>query len=185
MANENFSTNLRTVCNENISVAHVCRKMEINRQQFNKYLSGQIYPSKYNLNKICQYFQFSEEELNLESGQFAQITPKNLQSEPHSERSELENIISSIPSQNKDLSRYEGYYFSHFHSSGYPGYIIRSLIHIYNYKNKFYSTSIEHLWDKENGDTQRKRFKYEGAVFYLRDRIFITEVETLTNTKTM
>ena len=131
MANENFSTNLRSVCNEQISVAHVCRKMEINRQQFNKYLSGQIYPSKHNLNKICQYFQFSEEELNLESGQFAQITPKNLQSEPHSERSELENIISSIPSQNKDLSRYEGYYFSHFHSSGYPGYIIRSLIHIY------------------------------------------------------
>jgi transcriptional regulator with XRE-family HTH domain len=181
MANENFSTNLRTVCNENISVAHVCRKMEINRQQFNKYLSGQIYPSKYNLNKICQYFQFSEEELNLESGQFAQISPKNLQSESNSERSEMENIISSIPSQNKDLSRYEGYYFSHFHSSGYPGYIIRSLIHIYNYKNKFYSTSIEHLWDKENGETQRKRFKYEGAVFYLRDRIFITEVEILTN----
>ena len=153
MANENFSTNLRTACNEKISVAHVCRKMEINRQQFNKYLSGQIYPSKYNLNKICQYFQFSEDELNLESGQFTQITPKNLQLERHSERSELENIISSIPSQNKDLSRYEGYYFSHFHSSGYPGYIIRSLIHIYNYKNKFYSTSIEHLWDKENGDT--------------------------------
>ena len=107
MANENFSTNLRTVCNENISVAHVCRKMEINRQQFNKYLSGQIYPSKYNLNKICQYFQFSEEELNLESGQFAQILHKNIQSEAHSERSELEKIISSIPSQNKDLSRYE------------------------------------------------------------------------------
>ena len=181
MANENFSTNLRTVCNEKISVAHVCRKMEINRQQFNKYLSGQIYPSKYNLNKICQYFQFSEEEFNLESDQFAQITPKNLQSESQSERSELENIIDSIPSDNKSLSRYEGYYFNHFLSSGFPGYLIRSLIHIYQYKNKFYSTSIEHLWDKENGDTQRNRFKYKGAVFYLADRIFITELETLTN----
>ena len=181
MANKNFSTNLRTVCNEKISVAHVCRKMEINRQQFNKYLSGQIYHSKYNLNKICQYFQFSEEEFNLESDQFAQITPKNLQSESHSERSELENIIDSIPSDNKSLSRYEGYYFNYFLSSGFPGYLIRSLIHIYQYKNKFYSTSIEHLWDKENGDTQRNRFKYKGAVFYLADRIFITELETLTN----
>ena len=28
MANENFSTNLRTACNEKISVAHVCRKMD-------------------------------------------------------------------------------------------------------------------------------------------------------------
>jgi transcriptional regulator with XRE-family HTH domain len=181
MPHENFSINLRIVCDKQISVAHVCRKMEINRQQFNKYLSGQIYPSKYNLNKICQYFQFSEEELNLKPSKFRQITPKSLQSESNSEKNELEKIIDLIPSQNKDLSRYEGYYFSHFHSSGYPGYIIRSLIHIYNYKNKFYSTSIEHLWDKENGDTQRKRFKYEGAVFYLRDRIFITEVETLTN----
>ena len=50
MPHENFSINLRIVCDEQISVAHVCRKMEINRQQFNKYLSGQIYPSKFNLN---------------------------------------------------------------------------------------------------------------------------------------
>ena len=46
MSQENFSINLRIICDQQISVAHICRKMEINRQQFNKYLSGQIYPSK-------------------------------------------------------------------------------------------------------------------------------------------
>ena len=181
MSHENFSINLRIVCDQQISVAHICRKMEMNRQQFNKYLSGQIYPSKHNLNIICQYFQLSEEQFNLKSSEFPQIIPKSFQSESNPEKSELEKIIDSMPSQSKDLSRYEGYYYSHFHSLGFPGYIIRSLIHIYQYENKFYSTSIEHLWDKENGDTHRNRFKYKGAVFYLGDRIFITEVETLTN----
>ena len=181
MPHENFSNNLRIVCDKQISVAHVCRKMEINRQQFNKYLSGQIYPSKFNLNKICQYFQLSEEEFNLKSSEFRQIAPKSLQSESNLEKIELNNIIDSISSHSKDLSRYEGYYYSYFHSPEFPGYINRSLIHIYQYENKFYSTSIEHLWDKENGDTHRNRFKYKGAVFYLGDRIFITEVETLTH----
>ena len=54
MANENFSTNLRSICNEQISVAHVCRKMEINRQQFNKYLSGQIYRQAYGDEKFVR-----------------------------------------------------------------------------------------------------------------------------------
>ena len=181
MPHENFSNSLRIVCDKQISVAHVCRKMEINRQQFNKYLSGQIYPSKFNLNKICQYFQLSEEEFNLKSSEFRQIAPKSLQSESNLEKIELNNIIDSISSHSKDLSRYEGYYYSYFHSPEFPGYINRSLIHIYQYENMFYSTSIEHLWDKENGDTHRNRFKYKGAVFYLGDRIFITEVETLTH----
>ena len=181
MPHENFSINLRIVCDEQISVAHVCRKMEINRQQFNKYLSGQIYPSKHNLNRICQYFQLSEEEFNLKSSEFRQIAPKSLQSESNLEKIELNNIIDSISSHSKDLSRYEGYYYSYFHSPEFPGYINRSLIHIYQYENMFYSTSIEHLWDKENGDTHRNRFKYNGTVFYLGDRIFITEVEILTH----
>ena len=89
MPHENFSINLRIVCDQQISVAHICRKMEINRQQFNKYLSGQIYPSKYNLNTICQYFQLSEKEFNLKSNEFRQIIPKSLHSESNPEKSEL------------------------------------------------------------------------------------------------
>ena len=81
MSHENFYINLRIICNQQISVAHVCRKMEINRQQFNKYLSGQIYPSKFNLNKICQYFQLSEEEFNLKSSEFRQIACRKHESQ--------------------------------------------------------------------------------------------------------
>ena len=142
MSHENFSINLRTLSNNQISVAHICRKMEINRQQFNKYLSGQIYPSKYNLNKICQYFQFSEEELNLKPSEFGLIASKSPQLESNPGKIKLNNTIDSISSLSNDLSRYEGYYYSHFHSPEYPGYINRSLIHIYQYDNNFYSTSI-------------------------------------------
>ena len=98
MSHENFSINLRTLSNNQISVAHICRKMEINRQQFNKYLSGQIYPSKYNLNKICQYFQFSEEELNLKPSEFGLIASKSPQLESNPGKIKLNNTIDSISS---------------------------------------------------------------------------------------
>lgn len=38
--NENFARNLRLLCSYYKSIAEVCRRLEINRAQFNRYLSG-------------------------------------------------------------------------------------------------------------------------------------------------
>lgn len=58
-----FSTELRRKCLQRGSIAQTCKSTGINRQQFNKYLAGQILPSARNLRKICSYLGVTEAEL--------------------------------------------------------------------------------------------------------------------------
>ncbi len=171
---------MRLVCDQYRSVAHVCRSLEMNRQQFNKYLSGKIYPSKHNLNRICHFFKLSEEQLNLGPEVFGEIVSESFRQQLDPAFSEIEKVIDSLPPSVEALARYEGYYYSHFHALGFPGQLVRSLARIYRDKGRFYTRGTEHLWNKEKSDSHRHRFKYRGVAFYLGDRIFITELETLT-----
>jgi hypothetical protein len=179
-SNQNFAVNLRSICDQYRSVAHVCRSLEMNRQQFNKYLSGKIYPSKHNLSRVCQFFKLTEEQLNLEPGDFGQVVAESFQSEADPGISEIEKTLESLPSSLEALARYEGFYYSHFHALGFPGHLVRSLVHIYRHQDRFYTRNTEHLWNKGKDDSHRHRFKYKGVALYLGDRIFITEIEMLT-----
>jgi len=182
MSNENFAMNLRLICDQYRSVAHVCRSLEMNRQQFNKYLSGRIYPSKHNLQRICQFFKLTEDQLNGEPKKFGQTVSEAFRQDAGSPISEIEKLIDTLPGSVEALTRYEGYYYSHFHALGFPGHLVRSLVHIFRNGDRFYTRNIEHLWNKEKNESHRNRFKYKGVAFYLGDRIFITEVEILTRT---
>src|SRR5262245_55043078 len=55
--------NLRTLCERAGTVSDMCRKIGINRQQFNKYLAGTHAPSKSNLRAIASFFGLSEDVL--------------------------------------------------------------------------------------------------------------------------
>ena len=180
MSKIHFATNLRLVCNQYRSVAHVCRSLEINRQQFNKYLSGKIHPSKHNLIRLCEFFKISKEQFNLHPDDFSAVVIEAPKPEPGASGSMVETLINSLPSSVETLSRYEGYYYSYAHALGFPGQMIRSLVRIYRVNNQFYTRGTDHLWDKGETNPHRQRFKYQGIALYLGDRIFITELETLT-----
>lgn len=179
MSNPNFAKNLRSLCDQHRSVAHVCRSLEMNRQQFNKYLSSQIYPSKHNLARICHFFKLTEEQLCLDVNDFSGLTSSMCNFEDSQVSGHIDRAIEGLSVDIEALSRYEGYYYSHFHALGFPGCIIRSLVHIYRDKDRFYSRSVEHLWDKSIPGGRHHRFKYKGVVLYVGGRIFITEYETL------
>ncbi len=49
--------NLRLLCSHYRSIAKVCRKLSINRAQFNKYLSGQSRPTAYNLKRPLRFLR--------------------------------------------------------------------------------------------------------------------------------
>ncbi|MFT5658970.1 MAG: hypothetical protein ACI9KN_002251 [Gammaproteobacteria bacterium] len=152
----------------------------MNRQQFNKYLSGQVYPSKHNLGRICHFFKLTEDQLCLNPTEFSQLTSSLSSSEDSQMSGHIDRAIEGLPVDTEALSRYEGYYYSHFHASGFPGSIIRALVRIYRHKDRFYSKAVEHLWDKNLPDAKHQRFKYKGVVLYVGGRIFITEYEILT-----
>jgi hypothetical protein len=55
-----FAANLKDLIKTAPSIAHVCRQTATNRQQFNRYISGETLPSEHNLGKIAKYFSVSE-----------------------------------------------------------------------------------------------------------------------------
>ncbi len=152
----------------------------MNRQQFNKYLSGQVYPSRNNLERICNFFKLDEDQLNFEQLEFQRLITAKFRQKDNSGKGIVEEAIDLLQSDLEALSRYEGYYHGYFHALGFPGFLIKNIIHLYRDGDRFYTKTIEHLWQK--GDTRKhyRRFKYKGIALYLADRIFITEYETLT-----
>ncbi|HEY6610672.1 MAG TPA: helix-turn-helix transcriptional regulator, partial [Pseudomonas sp.] len=57
---EHLGHNLKLLCSHYRSIAEVCRKLGINRAQFNKYLGDQSRPTPYNLKRICDFFGVEE-----------------------------------------------------------------------------------------------------------------------------
>ncbi|SIS80880.1 helix-turn-helix domain-containing protein [Phaeovulum vinaykumarii] len=51
-----FGRNLRALCEGGPPVAELCRRLGINRTQFNRYLSGSAFPRPDILWRICRYF---------------------------------------------------------------------------------------------------------------------------------
>lgn len=52
---DDFVANLRLLCSYYPSIAEVCRRLTINRAQFNRYLSGRYRPSHAALQRICHF----------------------------------------------------------------------------------------------------------------------------------
>ncbi len=174
----NLPRNLGTLCSYYTSIAEVCRKLAINRQQFNKYLCGQSRPSRHNMRRICDFFGVTESEILLEPDRFEEIV--GLRRRPVTDERlkqpllHLENLYAA----SGNLSRYEGFYFRYFYSFGHSGRIIKSLCVISEQDGKHYWKNVERI-RQGDGDTPATINKYVGVVFLIADRIFIIEYETL------
>ncbi len=51
-----FGSNLRQLARQHPSVSALCRKLGINRTQFNRYLAGESFPRPDVLDRICRFF---------------------------------------------------------------------------------------------------------------------------------
>ncbi len=63
--------NLRLICGHYRSIADVCRKLGMNRQQFNKYLSGTTVPSQNSLRKMAEFFELDTSDFSLPHQEFS------------------------------------------------------------------------------------------------------------------
>src|SRR4051794_15855183 len=72
-AQREFCANLRMLCSYYRSVADVCRKLNLNRAQFNRYLNGTSKPSNHTLERICDFFGVEPSEIYLPREHFHQI----------------------------------------------------------------------------------------------------------------
>ena len=183
---DDFGDNLRLLCSYYKSTAEVCRRLGINRPQFNRYLNGINRPSDSTMRRLCDFFGVEVHEMLLPHGQFQrliQVRPQQgertalLPLQPDSlEQQYLQRL--NRAGQN-GLDKYLGYYFEYYLSMAYPGSILRTLVCLEEHDGKTYYQRTERI--RERPGSKPFHGVYRGMVEFLSDRIFLSDYETLTN----
>ena len=143
---DDFARNLRTLCTTHRSVSEVCRLTGINRQQFGRYLNGTYRPSPYNSRRICEILGVHETDLMLPASEFETLLNSNvlkisLGGAGWLGRSQENLVAMNDPS----LRKYVGWYHSYSYSFGWPNWVIRSLVRVYEHQGRILSKKIERL----------------------------------------
>ncbi|WP_438463153.1 helix-turn-helix domain-containing protein [Marinomonas sp. PE14-40] len=182
MNKQNFADNLRLLCNYKKSISEVCRELEINRQQFNKYLSAKTTPSGNNLRRICDYFGLEEHEIYLPHEEFEEIIrvrPVHELNLASMNRPELHIIDQLMTSSTMDLSKYEGSYHIYYYSTSFPTQILKGYGMIFKEDGRYFIKWIERLSQKDKSSHNDFIYKIKGMVTGLGNRIFISGYEEL------
>lgn len=168
-----FAENLRAACARHKSISEVCRDLGINRQQFNKYLSGASFPSAYNLARICGYLgrdtasMLSEEVEAAPLADGLALPAPSLLFGPI-----LRQMHDANPDAARRLERHAGYYHSYYFSPAYPGRILKAVSHIYGRDGMFFDKTLERVVHGEGRAARALVHRYTGAVIHT-DRIYV------------
>lgn len=163
------------------NISTVCRRLGINRQQFNKYLSGQHVPSQVNLNAICDFFGVKFADLISPDMEIPDVTHPSeflvgYQSFLNSPF--LQSVLAA--SDSSRISEYAGTYNKYHYSSIYKGDIVRAVTTIYPIDDDVYGyTNLERFPNKNDSSKHGYIFKYHGYVFMLDGRLYLADLETL------
>lgn len=178
---EAFGHNLKLLCSHYRSIAEVCRKLGLNRAQFNRYLAGQSRPTVYNLKRICDFFGVEEHELVLPPDQFARLLGARGDQTAARPQDPLLELLQPLRGHASSLSRYCGYYFEYANCMSVPGQVLLSLVHLREERGDFLFERQERQGRAREGEAEDwVRCRYLGAAFYLQDRLFLIDYESLT-----
>lgn len=176
-----FAINLRTLCEQQGSVAAVCRKINVNRQQFNKYLSGAHLPSTANLRIIANYFGLSVPMMFADPEEFRTLVEGNFFHAMATARQlpEFSRFVSNMIVENNsdDYDDIIGVYDRYQFSSIYKGFVLRSALCIYRNKEFLQHYYVERFPSFDNPNKAEYVFKYYGFCFPVADRLFTADFE--------
>ena len=181
---DSFGTNLKLLCSHYRSIAEVCRKLAINRAQFNRYLAGQSRPTAHNLKRICDFFGVEAHELAMPAEAFARLIGAR-HGELHSRdgNDPLLELFEPLRGHASSLARYCGYYFEYSNCMSVPGQILLSLVQLREERGSYLFERQERQ-EPSRADSGKAedwvRCRYLGAAFYLQDRLFLVDYESLT-----
>ncbi|WP_349975779.1 helix-turn-helix transcriptional regulator [Pseudomonas sp. WHRI 8519] len=181
-SSNNLAENLHTLCEQGGSVSEFCRKVGINRQQFNKYLAGSHVPSKGNLRTIANHFGLSTEVLFSAPADFRTIIDgshfhlfRSLIQAPKMVSFINEVTSAASPPPSSIVGVYERYHYS----SIYTGQIVRSIFCIYEHEGSLMHYYVERFPSADGTGKMDYHFKYHGLCFPVAGRIFAIDFETI------
>ncbi len=178
MNDTDLADNLRLLCSTESSISETCRRVGMNRQQFNKYLNGTSRPSAGNLRKIANYFGVRPAEMLLPPDEF-EIHPSVVPRLQGALRAsgDAKAFDSAFERQAAPLRRYLGFYLSYFYTESWANSIVCALVHIHERSGIVLTKTIERSVDPEDGTLYLS--KYDGKVALLGNRIFVMEFQSL------
>ncbi|GLO47726.1 helix-turn-helix domain-containing protein [Pseudomonas putida] len=178
---DHFANNLKLACSHYRSISEVCRKLAINRAQFNKYLSGQSRPTAFNLKRISDFFGVEDYELNLPPEQFSHLIGARVSTLAEQPGDPISELFRPLHEHAGNLSRYCGYYLEYSNCMSVPGTILVSLVHLWEERGQFLFERQERQERSSATDHHAEvRCRYLGAAFQLQDRMFLVDYESLT-----
>lgn len=185
MAEFDFKKNLALVTSYGRSVSDVCRRSGINRQQYNRYLSGQSSPTLSTLRRICDFFGLEDHEIFLDHQSFAgiiRLRPPVFRNTEDPVSEYVRNISQQKRNQDDPMRKYEGYYHSYILLDDAPTKVLRSLISIRHNGQGWITKSIER-YPASTYSVPRK-IKYKGIAFFKADRLILMEQEVISQHST-
>jgi len=181
-----IANNLRYLCGLRKSTSEVCRSIGINRQQFNKYLSGSTIPSTFNLGRISAYFGLDDDALRRPSAEFRRTLPQpedvppNPIAAPSLVHREIYETAISLATLNPQMLRpYVGLYFRYNYAFDSSGRIVRGLFRVSETGGLFVTRLVERVQHRSNGSTKLTTLKYDGVLAALSGCLFNVEFERL------
>ncbi|TDX27597.1 hypothetical protein DFO67_11329 [Modicisalibacter xianhensis] len=174
---DDFAANLRLLCSYYPSIADVCRRLSINRAQFNRYLSGRYRPRNVALRQICTFFGVKEDELAMPHETFQTLVQAG--------RKAAEQVPAGEPAWpaalwtrgSEGMERYLGRYFEYYRSMAQPGKLLRTLVCLESRGDGIVYQRTERLQPRPGGRPCHNR--YEGVALKLAERIFLIDHETI------
>jgi hypothetical protein len=175
----NLQKNLVLLVESCSSVAGLCRTLDINRQQFNKYLAGQHAPSHKVLQKISRHFMMEVPDLYRQPADFKQFyegfeseLPMGLRSS-----SQFATFLPFAKASVEPLRDYLGVYYRYHNSSIYKGRILRSVTCLYEAESTIQHVTVERFPLLDGSGKTGYSFTYYGFCFLIGDRIFMVDFE--------
>ncbi|MDN7846969.1 XRE family transcriptional regulator [Burkholderia multivorans] len=176
---ENLQQNLMLLVESCSSVASLCRSLDVNRQQFNKYLAGQHAPSNKVLQKIARHFMMETSDLFRSPADFKRFyegfesdLPMGLRASP-----QFANFLPLAKASVELLRDYLGVYYRYHNSSIYKGRILRSVTCLYEADSCVQYVTVERFPLLDGSGRVGYSFTYYGFCFLLGDRVFLVDFE--------
>lgn len=174
--------NLIYLCGFYPSISEVCRQIDINRQQFNKYTSGAVMPSLFILKRIADFFGLEVEEICLPHDNLRaifQIRKGTAATADSGGRRLLDDIGMFSQDFSEPLDKYEGYYYRYYYAYDLSGRVVRSLFRLSKSDGFYVTRHIERIFHPASAGRHKTAFKYSGFATGLSNCIFVIEFESL------
>jgi hypothetical protein len=131
------------------------------------------------MRRICEFFDVHESDLMLPAADFETFSNLHFMEIRQGGGTgwlgrNLENLVTL---NDPSLRKYIGWYHSYSYSFGWPKWVIRSLVNLYEHQGRILSKTIERVISPAHGG--RSIYKFDGIVTTSADRLFIAEHDSL------